>query len=108
MMKNERKEKIKLIIYFMLTLTVMIIIFRFSSQNAYESMKVSRSFLNETLVLFDRILPSGIACFLENYIRKIAHFTVYTCLGIFTSLTIKQLDCVYPNKIKIWILKSLP
>lgn len=70
------------------TIGIMALIFWFSSQNSYDSSDVSRGFLMFIINLFPGAadLDDGakleLVYSLHGLIRKIAHFSIYTALGI--------------------------
>lgn len=86
----------------------MIIIFAFSSQNGEQSSRVSQSFLKYIMNHFIQIMPANLWSFLENYIRKVAHFTIYGFLGIFAALASKEYKENDSKRLKKWMLFAVP
>jgi hypothetical protein len=86
-MKKRRK---RFYFYLILTFAIMITIFCFSNQNADESGEVSNAVL---LWIVNRVLHnpqlanSGIGSFV---IRKLAHFSIYLCLGASAALLVDE------------------
>lgn len=70
------------------TVMIMALIFFFSSQNSEESSAVSKSFtvliVEKVVAVFteDSVTIDSIVNAIHNLIRKMAHFTIYTSLGI--------------------------
>jgi len=87
---NEIKNKKRLIIYFMFMIATMIFIFYCSSKEATESQAASDATLEIIINTVGRTLSDSMKLLLEEYIRKIAHFTIYLILGIFSHLTIRE------------------
>lgn len=88
---KERNGKCMLI-YGILTITVMVVIFLFSAQSGEESGDLSASFL-VTFVgnVLKQILPPLTTHGFEYDIRKYAHLTEYLCLGMSMSLFFREL-----------------
>lgn len=80
----------RLVIYSTLMVATMLFIFYCSSQEAMESQAVSDTTLEVILNTVGRSLSDSVKLFLEEYIRKIAHFIIYMILGIFSFLTINE------------------
>ncbi|BEP30309.1 VanZ family protein [Helicovermis profundi] len=81
-----KKSKIYIIISWTLVLLWMGVIFAFSSQLATDSGHLSNGITKFIIGIIKKILPGDsfdIRLF-EHYVRKLAHFTVYFVLGIFT------------------------
>ena len=83
-------RSIKIAVSWILVLSVMIVIFMFSSQTAEDSGAASGGVLAWLYGVFERIL--GIPCFADPYgtigngiFRKIAHFIIYLLLGFFSA-----------------------
>lgn len=86
-----KKHFRNLIIYIIILVAIMGIIFYFSSENSRSSNNSSGSFSKILLRIISPVFPSGVIEFIREYIRKIAHFTLYFTLGIFSVLTAKEL-----------------
>lgn len=78
---------VRLTVFIMLSLTVMGVIFMFSSQDSDESGAVSDFVSYIISKMLSPILPESVMDFILTYIRKIAHSTIYFLLGIFTGLS---------------------
>lgn len=67
------------------TLAIMILIFIFSGQNADESTKSSTGFIHFIINIFDSLFNQkhdlSITRDIEHFVRKAAHFTIYSLLG---------------------------
>lgn len=75
-------------LFLLLTITMMIVIFLFSSQNGEESGKTSGMVLRFLFSLFGKdydLLEEGERETWSFYIRKAAHFTEFMLLGFFAS-----------------------
>ena len=81
-----RKRSFRFHIYHLLMLCVMAGIFYFSSQNGESSRAVSGGVLKLILSVFSGILPQVFLTFLEQWIRKVAHFVFYCLLGFLASM----------------------
>lgn len=91
-MKRNPKQ---IIIYSILTLTVMVMIFIFSAQNGDLSEDVSHSFIMTVLGQFlEKILPPITGNGFEADIREYAHMFEYWCLGISLSLLLREVFVV--------------
>jgi hypothetical protein len=80
----------KLYGYLTLTILIMVAIFMFSSQNAEQSSEVSSTLLKwiaEKILGNPEVASSGWGTFV---IRKMAHFSIYLCLGASTALTVRE------------------
>lgn len=86
-----RKHFRNLIIYIIILIAIMGVIFYFSSENSQNSDNSSGSFTKILIRIISPFFPSGVIEFIREYIRKIAHFTLYFTLGIFSVLTVKEL-----------------
>lgn len=81
-MKNAKKY-----IWWILTLLMMIVIFRFSSEKAVDSADTSKGFIRMLLDILPftkdmtEIAKQEIILFLDFIVRKCAHFTLYAMLG---------------------------
>ena len=77
------KNKFRTGLYFLLSLSAMLMIFVFSSQTAEESKALSDGLAAKLILFFSDIFPLG-AEFLKNgeNIRTVAHAFEYMCLGI--------------------------
>ena len=85
---NSQKYNKKMVIYSTITLLIMALIFFFSSQEAEDSMYVSDTTLSFIIETVGHSLSDSVQLFLEEYIRKVAHFTIYMILGMFAYLTL--------------------
>lgn len=92
MNRENENQTIKKLVMWILIIVWMICIFLFSSQNADESSELSQGFLRSFVLKF---LPDNISRnqntvdFLEHLLRKCAHMTEYTILGVFISVQIR-------------------
>lgn len=99
-MITSKKINIKAVIFFILTITWICVIFSFSLQTAEVSSNVSRGMLIKILhwiynITNIRIEPSLV----HNLFRKLAHFTEFFILGIFSVSFFKSV-----NKRPIWAI----
>ncbi len=102
------KRNLVLIIFFILTLSVMALIFFFSSQNASLSSRTSSSFVRLILSLLVRNFSSlssseqnALIVKYASFIRKCAHFTEFGALGFCftTSLSLRSAAYIYPRSL---------
>ena len=91
-MYNETRVLAKRIVFGLLALSMMVVIFLFSSQTGEESGELSNGItevivevVSKTFDLDIKENPESMETF-HLVIRKIAHFTVYFVLGLFISL----------------------
>ena len=83
------------LIFIMLTIAIMICIFMFSSENSSQSSDTSGTF-TKTLINFlyndfnsmPEYHQTEIYNNISHIIRKTAHFSIYTTLGLFSSLAV--------------------
>ena len=95
------KLNIKRIIIIIMLLITWIIIFKFSSQSGEESSNVSRGIIQKIIDFIPNIGENQELA--ERVIRKIAHFSIYTLVG----LLLKNLFNTYDIKEKYKIIYSL-
>ena len=87
-MKKIDITQVKRIIFLILSIAVAIIIFKFSSQDGEKSGSTSRGFVREIVDVLpstrkldeekkDKIVEDS-----QPFVRKLAHFSIYTLLGI--------------------------
>lgn len=81
-----RRYLIRLLVCSLAALGVMVVIFIFSSQNGAESSAVSGNICRLLVQVLGPVLPDAILSFLTEYIRKIAHFSIYFALSLSISL----------------------
>lgn len=91
-MKNLTKTQI---IFFVITVAVMVCIFLFSCENSDKSSETSGNFVNIIINIFFRDFDNmtiyqqtEIYDKISHIIRKTAHFSVYTALGFCSSLAV--------------------
>lgn len=109
---NETKaNSLKFYIFLALTIAIMVIIFFFSSQNAEESNEVSNSALDWIAENIFRNPQTSGSLSARKMIRKIAHFSIYLCLGVSTSLTVgewkRTVQCGYMSRRRLlsaWLI----
>ena len=82
-------------IFIIFALVVMVMIFRFSMQNSSESSGISRRLTDFILNKLIRdytemtaVEKKSLLKTVEHIIRKLAHFSIYTVLGFFMSLSV--------------------
>ena len=80
---------VKKIVLWILLIGCMVLIFNFSSQPADDSMDLSDGLLNKILVFLKISLPEDVVIFMRVFIRKVAHFAVYSLLGFLIYLLFK-------------------
>ena len=105
-------EKTKIIRYIFFTLMILtcIIIFIFSSQNGEESTEVSDGFISRFIDIFPLTKnqtedqKQEIIKNLQFIVRKTAHFSIYTILGITSMEFINTYNISYKKKIGISFL----
>ena len=87
-MISERKTSSKLFAWSLVAIW-MIVIFMFSSQKASDSAQTSNGFTSWILSLITRKMPvfqiQTMAIKYDFFVRKFAHFTIYTVLGLLVS-----------------------
>lgn len=87
-MISERKTSSKLFAWSLVVIW-MIVIFMFSSQKASDSAQTSSGFTSWILSLITRKMPvfqiQTMAIKYDFFVRKFAHFTIYTVLGLLVS-----------------------
>lgn len=83
-------RKNKIIFYSLTTITIMILIFAFSAQNADESSKLSEGFISTIIGRILRVLPQ-FGMDYEFIIRKYAHIFEYFCLGLSTFMLLHEI-----------------
>lgn len=86
-----RKHFRNAIIYIIISIAIMGIIFYFSAENSQMSNTSSGNFKKIILNIISPVLPDKAVSFIMEYIRKIAHFTLYFSLGLSTALTAKEI-----------------
>ena len=77
---------VKKIVLWALVIGCMVLIFSFSAQGAEMSMDLSDGLLYRLLDFLHIDLPMETVGFLRGFIRKVAHFCVYTLLGFLVYL----------------------
>lgn len=81
------KKNIKTIIFCAAAVGVMIAIFMFSSQNSDDSSDLSRGFIRDIINMLpffsntDEAAKTRIVVSIHNFVRKMAHFSIYAALG---------------------------
>ena len=109
-MKRTKKLSGAQIVYLLLTIAVMVTIFCLSAQDANRSSHTSGRFTK----LFIKIFYSGYDSFspekqIETWekasfiVRKLAHFSIYTALGFFASLTVGKRKLFSPKSLFVVI-----
>lgn len=86
-----RKNQICFLVFGLLSLMIMVIIFLFSAQRAEDSAALSGefgSFIEKLLNGMKWLLGKNLVLWIKAYLRKIAHFVLYTLLGGFVMATI--------------------
>lgn len=99
-----KQNKTKLRIFFLIMLfTTFIVIFIFSSQNGEDSSRVSKIFSYNILKLFinDNIETENTITIIEPIMRKIAHFSMYTLVGIWSIALLETFNSKENKKIII-------
>ena len=99
-----KKNQICFLIFALLSIAVMITIFVFSSQKAETSAALSGEFggfIEKMLSGLEWLLGKNLLLWIKTYLRKIAHFVLYTLLGAFTMAS------VFNTKIKKTAIKGL-
>lgn len=91
-----RKNYIKRIIYLILVVLWMITVFFFSEQNGDESSKVSNE-TTKAIVQFSKNSSDSLVERVNPYIRKLAHYSLYTVGGILIYLLFKTFK-IYRRK----------
>lgn len=98
------KIKIRRIIFLILTLSTFIIIFMFSNQDAKESSATSRGFTKDIIEIvpvtknLEENQKNNLIENSQKFIRKLAHFSVYTLAGINLMGFMKTYDKLKLNK----------
>ncbi len=102
-----KKRKIVFrILFLILLITTFVIIFWFSSQNGDESGKMSKGLINILLNIFfsKSSNKEEIINILHPIIRKLAHFTIFTLVGIWSMSLLETFNLSKKNKILISVL----
>ena len=105
-MKLKKKIILLRIIFFVLLIFTFILIFIFSSQNGDDSSKTSQGFIYNILRFFtnnNEDLEDTII-FLEPIIRKLAHFSIYASVGIWSMSLLETYDLEEKKKIMISLI----
>ncbi len=100
-MKNTKR----FIIFLCLTIFWIMFIFSFSMQTGEQSSQISGGIVSQVLAVFG-LGDFVYADILETVIRKIAHFSEYTVLGILASLMIRETNCKRPV-LSPWVIGAL-
>ena len=94
-------------ILIILLIGVFFIIFRFSNQDGEKSGKISRE-ITETVTQnvksiqkLEKTEKKKVLDKIEHYIRKLAHFSIYTLVGILTMSLMSTYELIYVKKIGI-------
>lgn len=77
-MDNVKKRPAAAVLFWALTAATMVMIFMFSSDTGEESAQLSGGLLAKIIIYIGNV-------FSENTLRKLAHFTEFTALGLFTA-----------------------
>mgnify|MGYP004503369781 FL=1 len=91
-----RKNYIKRIIYLILVILWMTAVFFFSEQNGDESSKVSNE-TTKVIIQFSKNSSDSLVERINPYIRKLAHYSLYTVGGILIYLLFKTFK-IYQGK----------
>lgn len=106
-MENKMKKNIERIILLILLLGTMTIIFGFSSQDGKESGNISKKITEQIVKRIPQIQEKEqeekeiIINRIEKVIRKIAHFSIYTVVGILVMALISTYQIKEKNRIII-------
>lgn len=92
------KHKIAFYINVVLSITIMVIIFLFSTESGEISADRSSSLKTALLNLLSPVLPDIIIDFLNAHIRQLAHFTLYFALGLTSSIAIREWYILHSSK----------
>ncbi len=99
-----KKQYVILLLLWLVVVGWMCLIFAFSMENAMESKETSNNFLASIFDLFidsyDSYTPEQQMAILEQYsffIRKTAHFSIYTVLGFFLANALSYQNTLYRN-----------
>lgn len=106
--KYKKQDKVH-IIFFVLMIVTAIIIFLFSSQDGKKSTSTSDNFIKQIVKIIygndiDEAKLEEITDDLSFYIRKLAHFTIYTIFGINAFGFINTFNITLKRKILFAIL----
>ena len=109
MQQNIKKIKTRRIIFLVLMIITAITIFIFSSQDGEKSTSTSDNFIKQIVKIFkgndiNELELEEITDNISFYIRKLAHFTIYTIFGITTFGFINTFEIDKKKKIIIAIL----
>ena len=102
----QRRKIVLRILFFILLMATFILIFYFSSQNGEESSGLSKGLIYNILKFFTNNTEKleEIIIVIEPVIRKLAHFSVFTLVGIWTMSLTETFEIQKNNKISISIL----
>ena len=94
------------IVFTILLLSTFVIIFMFSSQNGDESSSLSQGFIYNILKNFtnNTVVIENIIIKIEPLIRKIAHFSIYALVGVWSTCLMETFDVKEKQKIVTCIL----
>ena len=102
---SKEKNNIVKIIKISLVILWMVVVFIFSSQSGDESSKVSTGFISSIIRLFNNNISqdelTAIVAIIHPYIRKLAHFTLYTIGGFLIYNLIKDSNLTSKRKVII-------
>lgn len=83
--------------YLVLILSWMLFIFYFSDQNAYDSQALSNGFLELFFGMISKLFNGNLDYMISPasfFIRKSAHFILYSCLGFTVMLSVADDQCL--------------
>ncbi len=84
----KKRNNTRLITYSTITFLIMLTIFILSSMEADESSVLSDSTYETIISLWGNHMSDALKLLIDEYIRKAAHFLIYTLLGSFIYLTV--------------------
>ncbi len=101
-MKTNNKKIILRAIFAILLVSTLVLIFLFSNQNGEDSSNVSKGFIYNILKFFIRNDEmESVVIFLEPIVRKLAHFSIYAMVGIWSICLVNTFEIKEKNKIFI-------
>ena len=111
-MEIEAKRNNKRIIFLILALICMITIFLFSNENGEESQKTSDKALSDividtTMNIFPSADRNKVFLIVNFIVRKGAHFTLYTIIGLIIFGFVNTYELELKDKIKLTIMLGI-
>ena len=107
---SDRNNKIKQIIFAILTISIFVIIFNFSNQDAEESEGLSSNIAKSVVDFlqkihqFDSVNKEMLLIKTDVVVRKLAHFSLYTVVGIMLMSFLSTIDTSKSTRVTITVI----